>query len=351
MGQYYSPCLTLSFLDIILMCRGEVAAEREPTMLDSAWKVWYQNEHEHEFNSRQGNSFEDYVSKVLKLVDPEFIDPDPMGSLGDEGCDGLSGDGKTLYACYGKSSKTTQNSRDAYTAQKMEVDLTKAVKNWPDIQTWCFITNAPIGPIVAKKYTELKQHFQSDTSKRLNIQIWNSQSLWEMLCKLDDERLSQVLPPAPHAEDTKFQDVVEAIERIGNDNTHTVSESRIGEVSPQKMEYNEISPMNKIAFNEGRQLSPEIEKWFDLQTDANLYDVKARLLRKRYENLSKTCQDSDEILENLYVYVGGTDFRFDTSRKTAVYAVVSYFFDRCDIFKDPYEHKYTQTGDSDAATN
>ena len=38
-------------------------------------------------------------------------------------------------------------------------------------------------------------------------------------------------------------------------------------------------------------------------------------------------------MEQIYIAVGGSDFRLDQSRANAVYAIASYFFDSCDIFE------------------
>lgn len=306
-------------------------------MLDTAWTDWYHNKHEGEFYSRSGESFEEYVSEVLKQVYPDFLNPDPAGSSGDRGCDGIAEEGKTVYACYGKSKKA-KSSRDCYVAGKMEDDLKKAVKSWPEMRIWRFVTNAGIGPATAQKILELREKYsESNSTRPVDIRVWGCDDLWNQLKLLDEKRITLILPPAPHAQDAKFDDIVEAIKRIRGDDAVTPTETRIGEVSPQKMDYNEIGELNRGAFNQGRQRAPEIERWFAHQADAELYDTKAKLLKNQYIKVCDTHSNSDEILERIFIYVGGGDFRCDKSREVAVYAVVSYFFDRCDIFKDPNE--------------
>lgn len=320
-------------------------------MLDAGWKQWYRNEHETKFNELQGDAFEEYVSAVLKAVDPDFVNPDAIGNRGDKGCDGISGDGKTLYACYGKSPKTLKHGREDYLVHKMEDDLNKCLKNWPTVQAWRFVTNAPFGDKATKKYLELRNQHKPDSASPLSIKRWGCQELWEEFAKVPEEKMKTLLDPAPHAQDARFEDIVEAIESIGSGSINIPQTLRIGEVSPTKMEHNHIDGADIYAFNQGRQRAPDIKKWFDAQPDATLYDKKAQLLRERYEEAKKSSTDPREIVEQLYIYIGGPDFRLNQSRSMAVYAVVAYFFDQCDIFEDPYDETHDEEGDYDAATD
>ena len=69
--------------------------------LDSAWKEWYRLKHKDAYTSKSGESFETYVSDVLEKLYPDFLDPDPMGRLGDGGCDGLANKGQLFLHAMG----------------------------------------------------------------------------------------------------------------------------------------------------------------------------------------------------------------------------------------------------------
>ena len=72
------------------------------TGVSSAWRDWYRCCHEDRFSQSQGTAFENYASEALGVVhSPDFINPTPKGSLGDFGCDGITGDGGIAYACFG----------------------------------------------------------------------------------------------------------------------------------------------------------------------------------------------------------------------------------------------------------
>lgn len=66
-------------------------------------------------------------------------------------------------------------------------------------------------------------------------------------------------------------------------------------------------------------------------------------LTEIYKRIKGVGIEADEILERLYIAIGGQDFRLDSARALGVYAVTSYFFDNCDIFEDPYAASQSMT--------
>ena len=101
------------------------------------------------------------------------------------------------------------------------------------------------------------------------------------------------------------------------------------------MDWNELSGSAQLEFNEGRQSHPRINEWFVRQADPDLRDRLGVRFRKVYEGHRLLSADTRDVLERVYVSVGGSDFRLDSRRANAVYAVTSYFFDSCYIFDEP----------------
>lgn len=74
-------------------------------MIDSAWKSWYKAKHDQRCQA-SGEAFEIYVTELLSRFHSDFVNPSPMGSYGDGGCDGLADSGAIFYACYGQRATT-----------------------------------------------------------------------------------------------------------------------------------------------------------------------------------------------------------------------------------------------------
>ncbi len=51
-------------------------------MIDSAWKAWYRAQHDLRCRA-SGETFEGYATGVLARLHADYLNPDPMGTLGD----------------------------------------------------------------------------------------------------------------------------------------------------------------------------------------------------------------------------------------------------------------------------
>ena len=297
--------------------------------LDSAWEQWYQLKHRDAYMNNSGDSFEKYITDVLEMVYPDFINPDPMGQRGDGGCDGLSNQEELFIACYGQRAQANQ---DAKAKEKIKSDFNRAIQGEFNFKEWCFITNAQIGPTALQLVAQLRQQHDSSSDKPLTISVIKSEGkFWDRFASLLKPRqLNSLFPGAPHAQHTELEELVGLIESLGNP---VPKPTVLSPVSIKKMDYNKIPDTTKLEFNEGRELSSRIDSWFSEQPNPELRDSKAVAFHSIYEAAKKTASDPAGIMEQIYIAVGGSDFRLDRSRANAVYAITSYFFDSCDIFE------------------
>jgi hypothetical protein len=318
-------------------------------MFDPAWKFWYRAQHERRCNA-SGEAFEKYVTAVLSLLHTDFINPDPMGTLGDGGCDGLADNGAILYACYGQRATTDI---DRKTKDKLKADFARGCSSWPGFKTWRFVTNAPFGPNPAKALIALQTLHTPGTKRPVTLELWKApDDLWRnAVNKLTASQLDEIMPGVPHAKNVELSDLVELIENLetidGQDADHL---EKIKPVPSTKMDFNQLPAITRAEFNEGRILSPRIDRWFTEQSVPELRDAKATSFRKIYQQARQTTNDVREIVRRIYVALGGQDFDSSTPRANAVYAVTVYFFDSCDIFEEP-PADYVGEVKSNAATD
>ncbi|MCH4083811.1 MAG: hypothetical protein LKF00_05550 [Olsenella sp.] len=279
--------------------------------------------------NRSGNSFESYITDVLERAFPDFINPDPMGQRGDGGCDGLAKQGQLFIACYGQRAQANQ---DAKAKAKIKSDFERALQCNSDFKEWCFITNAQIGPTAAQFVTKLQRQHNPSSDRPLTINVVKSEGMfWDKFVSLlKPQQLDSLFPGAPHAQHTELEELVGLIEALGNPAPRPTD---LKPVSSKKMDYNKIPDITKLELNEGRELSTRIDFWFSGQPDPELRDSKAEVFHDIYENAKETASDPAGIMEQIYIAVGGSDFRLDQSKANAVYAITSYFFDSCDIFE------------------
>ncbi|MGN2367622.1 ABC-three component system protein [Actinotignum sp. UMB0459] len=317
-------------------------------MIDAAWKDWYRAKHD--YNCRaSGEAFENYVTAILSRLHEVFINPDPMGSHGDGGCDGIADNGSILYACYGQRATTNM---DHKTQVKLESDFTRALKTWGDFTTWRFVTNAKFGPLATKSLVNLQRQYAHHPHRSIKLEVWNTDVLWRKAVNLlTPAHLDEVIPGVPHAQNVELADMVELINSLEGVDINTPDRvETLRPVPATKMDYNNLPEITRAEFYEGRLLSHRIDRWFSEQAEPELRDEKARRFRLIYEDARQTTDDVREIIRRIYGALGGQDFDISTKRANAVYAVTAYFFDSCDIFEEP-PGAYNGGDMSDAASH
>lgn len=313
-------------------------------MEDSAWMDWYRAQHDARCRY-SGEAFEAYVESVLKRFHTDYLNPDPMGSRGDGGCDGIADNGSVLYACYGQRAASEI---DRKTKDKLESDFIKALENWDEFTTWRFVTNAGFGKDSTKTLIDLRNLHAPGTARPVTLEVWNPDDLWFKAVKeLSKEQLDEIMPGVPHSQNVELADLVDLIESLEQVPDDGEQLEHINPVPATKMEFNKLSELTRIEFNAGRVLSPRIDRWFAAQADPGLRDEKAASFRKIYRNTKQATHEPSEIVERVYTALGGQDVRMSTKRANAVYAVTVYFFDTCDIFEEP-PAGYMEGGENNA---
>lgn len=301
-------------------------------LLTANWRDWYRFRHQQEcFES--GSKFEDYVSKVLGRFHDDFVNPDPAGTLGDGGCDGLAESGTVFYACYGQR---PARSAERELAAKIGSDFARGLSQWDSFHTWKFVTNAPVGPESLKVLTGLQQAHVPTSERPLTIRLMKSEDLWiEVVGTLEQSVLNDLFPGAPGAANVELADLLPLLDTL---DTSDVAIEIGGDVLPvpaTKMDFNALPEASRLEFNAGRLLAPRIDQWYQESSDPGLYDAHGERFRAMYREARTVTGVPAEVLERLYVSVAGANFRMDGKRANAAFAVVSYFFDSCHIFETP----------------
>lgn len=301
-------------------------------LLTPNWREWYHFRHQQScFQS--GTLFEQYVTDILSRFHDDFVNPAPAGSLGDGGCDGLAESGSVLYACYGQR---PMRNAERELRDKLESDFARGVSSWGTFTKWRFVTNAPIGPETLKALTALQKDHGPDSARPLTIRAWQSEKLWsEVVCQLSTGDLDALFPGAPGVGNVELRDLIPLLDSLGNDDPDGYITGRIFPVPIDKMEYNALPAASQMEFNAGRIMAPRIDRWYSEASDPALRDSHGQRFKAIYDDAQVHASDAAEILERLYVAVAGPNFRMYGKRANAAFAVVSYFFDTCRIFKVP----------------
>lgn len=304
------------------------------------WRDWYRFRHQQEC-FKSGSAFEDYVTRILGRFHDDFINPDPAGSLGDGGCDGLAESGSIFYACYGQ--RPGRNA-ERELAAKITSDFSRALDQWQTFSLWRFVTNAPVGPESTKVITDLQRKHSPTSERPITSRIVKSDNLWDdFVGTFSEDVLNEIFPGAPGIANVELADLLPLLDVLGSPDESPVEPNGVSPVPINKMDFNELGAGSRIEFNSGRLLAPRIDRWYAESSEPELYDTHGDRFRSLYREVRAAATSPTEILERLYVSVAGENFRMDDKRANAAFAVVSYFFDSCHIFETPPEsHGSTQ---------
>lgn len=293
----------------------------------SSYMSWYKAMFELAFATSTGHSFEQFIVRCLKARHVGFLNPAPKGPLGDGGCDGVTADGLISYAMYGYLPNRGENEL----AKKVDGDFARAISEWPKFSTWRFVSNVQFGPKATKVVLDLRGRHGAGSNRTIDIEILDAEGLWDTIVKdLTEVQLNELFPGVPHAANVKLQEMTVLLASLGGE-PGTGDDGRvILPVPPEKMDYNQLGRLTRQEFQEGRLQAERITRWYERQSDPTLRDQHGRRFNEIYHEAVAT---RGRVIEHIYIALGGTDFRLDTGRANAVYAVTSYFFDECDIFE------------------
>lgn len=301
----------------------------------SAWRD-YRCCHDDRFAQSQGTVFENYVTEALSIIHgPDFLNPVPKGQFGDFGCDGITGDGDIAYACFGY---LPNRASEKDLAVKVTADFTRAKEMWPTFGSWRFVSNVGMGPLATQAVISINQEHKHGSTRAIRATSFDRDRFWnELLLPLTVPELDKIFPGVPHAQNIQLQDLVPLLDKLGQAGLQGTEDAPAGAVPPQKMEFNKVSRRVQLEFSNARVHMPAIREWFAGHSDPTLRDAQGLRFREIYLDVRRSATNSNEVVERLYISLGGQNFRLDDDLANAVYAVTAFFFDECDIFELPPE--------------
>ena len=281
------------------------------------------------FLEGDGNAFQELFASMMEYAHPgDFQKVRPYGNKGDLKCDGYLSSAKKVFQCY-----APREIREAAAIQKINKDFKGAVEHWANkMLAWVFVHNDHTGlpPGVVLHLEELKAENSGH-----EIAHWTWPTLMEVFGRLSRSHLEQLFGRQPTAADfdrlgfKELQIVLQAIMV-----TKPEPEPVIKVPSLEKIAYNKLSPETASFLALGRQRERAVQDFLERWPDPGLADQIAQTFRSKYRSLQDVGLDNENIFIKLMQFAGFNQGS-GSSHNAAVLAVLSYFFERCEIFEDP----------------
>jgi hypothetical protein len=298
--------------------------------LDDTQRSFYGLKFENIFLREKGKAFENFFSRVMAHgFVGDFRPVRPYGPKGDLKCDGFRASDGTVFQCY-----APEAIRLVALLTKIDDDFLGAVGHWgPRMRRWEFVHNdARSLPAAAnQRLVDL-----GAAHPTIEIAVLGEAELRNVVMGLALHQLEDlfgVVPSQRTLEKLNFaalRPVVMAIQRREPD-----AEPLMGAPSPNKLQKNALSGDAAGLLRQGRRREKLVQDFFDAWPDPSFGEDVAEAFRTRYQALKAVGLGPDQIFGQLQTFAGGMDG--DPSQQGAVLAVMSYFFERCDIFEDIVE--------------
>jgi len=293
--------------------------------VDELERLWYGVVFRTHFLEKRGTEFQDWFVKLAGYAwGDDFEEVRPYGNVGDWKCDGWRISTGSVFQCYAPREMTAPEA-----VQKVNADFAGAVKHWPRMQSWHFVHNDGDG--LPPQVTDLFQTLRA-ANPSVRLAPWSEPELLALVPLLSRDYAAALFGPAPTAmifERLGYSDLQPVIDAIALGQPDIGIEPRAP--SPTKLEHNHLSVEAADLLRAGRRKERLVESFIDSQLNPQQGERIAQTFRERYAELKALRLPPDTIFGYLHRLVGmsGTP-----QQQAAGLAVLSYLFERCDIFED-----------------
>jgi hypothetical protein len=281
------------------------------------------------FHTQQGTAFQDWFVRLAgHAFGADFEEVRPYGAQGDLKCDGRRISTKSVFQCY-----APYLMKEVELIAKVDEDFHGARAHWgAKMAEWIFVHNDGRGlpPNAVQHIDGLRSNHTP-----IRIEAWSEPELLGLAMALDLPALQALFGYAPSiaiVDRLVMADLVPIIDALQRQEPNP-SDPPPTPPSREKLEKNALSDESALLLRIGRSKGSLVEAFFRKGSRPDLGERIAEAFRTRYAELKSLDLPTDTIFRHLQDYAGMTGG--DPKWQGAALAVLSYFFESCDIFEDP----------------
>lgn len=284
-----------------------------------------------------GNEFENFFTSIMQSACPQFRQVKPSGQSGDRKNDGFIPKKGIYYQVYAPEDISQRNS----VAKKKIIDDFKGLyKYWnpnDPIHQFYFVINDKFHGVSPDIYTQIEQIEKEYPSvKAYTFLVKDLQDVFFQLNDAEQNRILNLLctKDTPDVENVALNEVIQYI--------LNTPASFIKEKIPdnpdfdKKIVFNHLGDSIKNLLKTYQCQSYAVDDYFkyqEAQIKDNLRVFFTGLYQKSRKKITGSGQ-SDEIFEYIYDHAYPKS-ALTVATSTALYALMAYYFEYCDIFEPP----------------
>ena len=298
--------------------------------MDEVQAAFYRLMFRNAFLEKKGTEFQDWFARLAaRAFGTDFEAVRPYGKRGDLKCDGRRISTRTVFQCY-----APYEMQEARLNSKIERDFIGACESWRgEMAEWILVHNDDRG-LPAASGQLLDRLRQSHPE--VTIEVWTEPALQKLADRLplaDQQPLFGFAPSKSGLETLAMVELQPVIHQLQFMDPEP-GEEPLTPPSRNKLEKNRLSVDAAALLRLGRRKEALVETWFTKNRRPDLGERIAEAFRRQYAQLNDGTRSADQVFGHLQQYAG---MGGEPPRQAAVLAVLSYFFERCDIFEDPEE--------------
>lgn len=295
--------------------------------MDEVQEAFYRLRFREAFLEKTGTEFQDWFVKLAShAFGSDFETVRPYGNQGDLKCDGRRISTGTIFQCY-----APYQTDAAQLNKKIDEDFRGAYKNWSNMVEWVLVHNDTRG--LPATSIQLIDRLRRE-NPNVKIEVWTEAELQKLTIDLPlhaHQALFGYAPSKTGVETLMLEDLRPVIDVLQRTDPIPGQEP-LTPPSVDKLTKNSLSDDVASLLRVGRRKEALVGTWFSKSPNADLGESIAEAFRCRYEQQKASGRSADEIFMHLQHYAGTGG---EPKQQNAALAVLSYFFERCDIFEDP----------------
>jgi hypothetical protein len=284
-------------------------------------------------------AFEDLFTKLKQHEDNNFKQVKPQGRLGDGKCDGFNDSTGEYYQVYAPEDLTGKEDK---ANTKMDTAFSQLLEFWTNnnfkVNKFYFVVNDKYRNVYASTYANAKQ---IAINNNIVCEVLTCKNLEDVLFRLEDDKIFDVLggiiPDPLNIDNVEYSIMQEVIAFLLNRNA-----PKITEVIPQhpdfekKIVFNSLSKIVSDFLNAGQRQNYTINEYFELNSKFVKEELR-QAFNNIYQQAIREIPESESKNDEIFQFIANKSSPKDNfAFQNAVYVLMAYYFEYCDIFETPY---------------
>ena len=290
------------------------------------------------FHQADKQSFEDLFTKIKQSEDGDFKQVKPQGRLGDGKCDGFNAVKEEYYQVYAPEELT---GNEATMLSKMDSSICGLIKFWQEkdfkVSKFFYVVKDDYKNVYPLLYTNAEA-----IAKKYNIEceILICKDLEDSFLKLDEDKMIDILggiiPDPLNIINVEYGVMQEVIAFLLQSKAPKIKEEiPVHPDFEKKIVFNSLSKVVADFLNAGQRQNFVIKDYFELNSKFMKEELR-QIFNNTYNQAVIEIPESDTKNDEIFQFIADKSSPKDNfAFHNAVYVLMAYYFEYCDIFETP----------------